>query len=119
MDLGETEVKRRRAADMALFDPSKEAILARKYEAAAERCYFRCLKELKEMRREARRSEEATPPQAGEDGGFVFPDSPGRASGPPSTPFGPRSLAGIADERGSHPHDSIQDPAGMTREGPR
>jgi len=35
------------AADRALFDPSKEVTLARKYEAAAERGVYRALKELR------------------------------------------------------------------------
>jgi hypothetical protein len=35
------------AADRALFDPSKEATLARRYEAAAERGRFRALRELR------------------------------------------------------------------------
>ncbi len=41
---------RAEAGRRAMFDPSKEATLARKYEAAAERAYFRCLKELRELR---------------------------------------------------------------------
>ena len=44
------------AGRLALFDASKEAILARKYEAAAERGYFRCLKELQLI---ARKEKEA------------------------------------------------------------
>jgi hypothetical protein len=36
----------------AMFDPSKEATLARKYEAAAERGFFRALKELRQLARE-------------------------------------------------------------------
>jgi len=43
---------RNQAADVALFDPSKEATLARKYEAAAERGFYRALKELQRLRRE-------------------------------------------------------------------
>jgi hypothetical protein len=39
----------------AMFDPSKEAALARKYEAANQRAFFRCLKELARMDRAARR----------------------------------------------------------------
>jgi hypothetical protein len=42
------------AARRAMFDPSKEATLARKYEAAAERGFFRALKELREMDKSAR-----------------------------------------------------------------
>jgi hypothetical protein len=41
-------------ADRAKFDPSKEACLARKYEAAAERGFFRALKELRQVEREAK-----------------------------------------------------------------
>jgi hypothetical protein len=42
------------AAHRALFDSSKEATLARKYEAAAERCFFRSLKELRLIERQAK-----------------------------------------------------------------
>jgi hypothetical protein len=38
----------------AMFDPSKEAALARRYEAAAERGFFRALKELRLIEEEAR-----------------------------------------------------------------
>jgi hypothetical protein len=50
-DLDEGEVARLRAeaGRRAMFDPSKEATLARKYEAAAERGFFRALKELREI----------------------------------------------------------------------
>jgi hypothetical protein len=43
---------RREAGQIALFDPSKEATLARKYEAAAERGFFRALKELRLVEKE-------------------------------------------------------------------
>ncbi len=39
------------AVRVAMFDPSKEATLARKYEAAAERGFYRALKELRQMDR--------------------------------------------------------------------
>ncbi len=45
---------RSEAARIAMFDPSKEATLARRYEAAAERGFFRALKELRQMARQAR-----------------------------------------------------------------
>ena len=35
-----------------MFDPSKEAALARRYEAAAERGFFRCLKELRQLKKD-------------------------------------------------------------------
>ena len=41
----------------ALFDPSKEASLARKYEAAAERGFFRALKELRLLEGQAKAAE--------------------------------------------------------------
>ena len=42
------------AGRRAMFDSSQEATLARKYEAAAERSFFRCLKELDKMDRSAK-----------------------------------------------------------------
>ncbi len=47
LDLEAIEADRARAADRALFDPSKEATLARKYEAAAERGMYRAIREMK------------------------------------------------------------------------
>jgi hypothetical protein len=47
------EQDRAEAVDRALFDTSKEAILARKYEAATERALFRTLKELRQVEDEA------------------------------------------------------------------
>jgi hypothetical protein len=43
------EKLRAEAARSAMFDFSKEACLARKYEAASERCFFRALKELQRL----------------------------------------------------------------------
>ena len=52
-DEGEDDPERERmrieAARRAMFDPSREATLVRKYEAAAERCFFRSLKELRQV----------------------------------------------------------------------
>jgi hypothetical protein len=44
---------RAEAGARAMFDPSREATLARKYEAAAERGFFRALKELRELEKQA------------------------------------------------------------------
>ena len=49
---------RKEAGRRALFDPSKEASLARKYEAAAERGFFRCIKELRQLKKDAKVVEE-------------------------------------------------------------
>ena len=43
---------RQEAADLALFDPSPEATLARKYDADAQRGFFRALKELRQIDRD-------------------------------------------------------------------
>jgi hypothetical protein len=48
------EKMRVQAAHLAFFDPSKEAALARKYEAEAERCFFRSLNELRQVERQAK-----------------------------------------------------------------
>jgi hypothetical protein len=42
----------------AMFDPSPEATLAQKYEVAAERGFFRCLKEIERMKKAAKAAEE-------------------------------------------------------------
>ncbi len=47
----EADMLRSEAARIAMFDPSKEAGLARKYEAAAERGFFRAIKELRQLQR--------------------------------------------------------------------
>jgi hypothetical protein len=49
LDLSAIEADRAGAAARAIFDPSKEATLARKYEAAAERGLFRTLREIREI----------------------------------------------------------------------
>ncbi len=51
---------RAEAGDRALFDPSKEATLARKYEAAATREFYRALREFREV--EATGESESTEP---------------------------------------------------------
>jgi len=53
LDIEAIERDRASAADRALFDPSKEAILARRYEAAAERGVFKALAELRRVEAEA------------------------------------------------------------------
>ena len=50
----EADRLRAEAVRRAMFDPSKEATLARRYEASAERGFFRALKELRQREREAR-----------------------------------------------------------------
>jgi hypothetical protein len=49
VDEAEAAQLRAEAVRIAMFDPSKEAILARQYEAAAERGFFRAIKQLRLM----------------------------------------------------------------------
>jgi hypothetical protein len=61
LDLEGLELDRSEAPQRAIFDASKEATLARKYEAAAERGLFRTLREYREVQAE-------TPPPKPEPG---------------------------------------------------
>ena len=54
IDDDEADRLRAEAGRRAMFDPSKEATLARKYEAAAERGFFRALKELRQVEEAAK-----------------------------------------------------------------
>ena len=88
------------ARDRALFDPSKEAILARKYEAATERAMYRAIREFREV--EASHSEKGPDPIAtdceatGPLGSF-FPGGPGRSAppAPPAPPARPSPRGGL------------------------
>ena len=51
-DLAGEARSRAEASDRALFDSSKEAILARKYEAATERAMYKAMQELRELEAE-------------------------------------------------------------------
>ena len=52
------------ACARAMFDPSKEATLARKYEAAAERGFFRALNELRQLERQAKAVKPLSPAES-------------------------------------------------------
>jgi len=96
---------RARAADLATFDPSKEATLARKYEAAAERGFFRALKELQRVEREAKAGSEGTaagPPREAlgsslpvESFASILASLPGESARivPPTPPVPPKRVA--------------------------
>ena len=60
----EAEQLRAEAKARAMFDPSKEAGLARKYEAAAERGFFRALKELRQLEKASRAADPAIQAEA-------------------------------------------------------
>jgi hypothetical protein len=55
----EFERLRSEVTDRVLFDTTKEGILARKYAAATERSFFRALKELRLLAKEAKAAQEA------------------------------------------------------------
>ncbi len=76
LDLGAIELDRAEAPALALFDPSAEATLARKYEAAAERGFFRALRELRQAEPEP--AEATTPPLEAPTPLGSFPAEPGR-----------------------------------------
>jgi len=92
LDLASIAAERAGAAARALFDPSKEAILARKYEAAAERGIYRALKELREVEVEA---EAAGPP-----GSVVEPGPEPLGSFSPEAPATPAEVASPAPRPG-------------------
>jgi hypothetical protein len=53
LDLESIELDRAEAGDVAWFDPSKEASLARRYEAEAQRNFYKTLNELRRVEAEA------------------------------------------------------------------
>jgi hypothetical protein len=53
LDLESIELDRAEAGDVAWFDPSKEASLARRYESEAQRNFFKTLNELRRVEAEA------------------------------------------------------------------
>ena len=79
LDLEGIELDRLEAPARAMFDGSKEAILARKYEASNDRTLFRSLREFRDLQAEAPEVEE--PPQdvadLVEELGSFFPEPSG------------------------------------------
>ena len=63
-DEAEVARLRKEAERRAQFDASKEASLARKYEAAAERGFFRALKELRQLEKQSKADESAVEEEA-------------------------------------------------------
>ena len=61
IDLGALELDRIEAPDRALFDPSKEAALARRYESEASRGFFKALAEFRRAEAEFAARAEAAP----------------------------------------------------------
>ena len=78
-DRADLDLDRSEAPARAMFDPSPEAILARKYEAANERALFRTLRELREIQAEAAQvvDNKQVAPEPTEELGSVFPEPSG------------------------------------------
>jgi len=97
LDFEAIEDDRAIAADRALFDASKEATLARRYEAAAERGVYKALAQLRKVEAEAELAAieaEEVDPDAGSSGSFRAEDpSPIRDAVPPPQPAPPAAPA--------------------------
>jgi hypothetical protein len=85
-DRAALEHDRAEAPARALFDGSKESVLARKYEAASERALYRALRELREIRAEPPRVEVTTEEVVVE--AEVAPESPEELGSCSPDPFG-------------------------------
>ncbi len=90
LDLDAIAANRASAPARALFDPSPESTLARKYEAAAERGFFRALRELKAVEEAATKQARPSPPTATHRGSLAsfFPAE--RPEAAPPIPPAPR-----------------------------
>jgi hypothetical protein len=64
LDFELIELDRAEAGDRALFDPSREATLARRYLSEAQRAFFRALKEYRQAEAEAAERAESAPAPA-------------------------------------------------------
>ncbi len=98
------------AADRALFDDSREAVLARKYEAATERSLFRTLRELREVEAAAAASNPpAAEAPAGPEVEAEGEDPAGRTSALgsflPGEPGGPVEAPQPPSKRARRPRD--------------
>ena len=104
MDTRLVDAQKALAAQKALFDDSKEGVLARRYEAATERGIYRALKELRAVEAEADMApaEDLGPPEP------IEPEGP-LGSSCPRPPRGPRQPKPIPLPPGLLP---IPDPKG-------
>ena len=89
IDLEAIARDRAEAPDRALFDPSKEATLARKYEAAAERNLYKALRALEEANAAASAEDVAEEAPDLDEMGSSFPEPADPARPKPSPPTRP------------------------------
>ncbi len=115
LDLEAIDRDRAGAADRALFDASPDAILARKYEAAAERSFHRALDDLKQVEEAAKEPAEEAATGRGHLASFFpepepagdapdRPECPGDSSeiGPEFTPVGGPDRVTLAGTDADH-----------------
>jgi hypothetical protein len=107
LDFEMIEQDRAEAGDRALFDPSREAALARRYESEARRGFFQALKEFHRVEAEAAEREEVSPPPPQVHDGGQLPDplasfraGPRQAPPTPSLAASPIVSEGFAVARG-------------------
>jgi hypothetical protein len=98
LDFEMIEQDRAEAGDRALFDPSREAALARRYESEARRGFFQALKEFRRVEAEAAEREEL-------------------ASSPPQVHEGEQVPGPLASFRAG-PHPAVREPLQASRETP-
>ena len=89
LDFDLIELDRSEAGARALFDPSREATLARRYESEAQRGFFKALKEFRQAEAEAAARAEAE---------AVAPPPPSAAPPPPSEMVAPAESLGSSRE---------------------
>ena len=115
LDLDAIAADRAGAGARALFDPSKEATLARKYEAAADREMHRALKEMKAVEAEAA-AEAAAPAGSPAPLGSFSPVAPARPATPPPAPCPAPSASRSGADEGPTPAPIAP---GRPEDGPR
>ena len=92
VDLEAIDQDRREAGDRALFDPSREAALARRYESEAGRGFFRALEEFRRVEAEAAERAKPAEEPAAEEAPSPIPSRPvARLGSPGREPRRPRA----------------------------
>ena len=111
------ELDRAEAPARAMFDGSKEGVLARKYEAASERALYRALRELREIRAEPPRvdcaqkevvSEKQVASESTEELGSCSPDPLGEEDSAPDADPTPSIDPSAAPRRRPDPEKSAR-----------
>jgi hypothetical protein len=99
LDFEVIELDRAEAGDRALFDPSREATLARRYLSEAQRAFFKALKEFRQAEAEFAERAESSPPPAP-----AAPPAPAEAGPLGSFREGPSASLGSFREGSSPAH---------------